>query len=159
MNNLQFIKEKIENLGVAIFKTEGNSLTNLPNNIVSTLKVDSDGFVWFVTYTNKKYKALSDSEYLVKLNYHKKGVNYDMDVEGKGIIVNDKEEILRNYPFKLPLNTVLMKVKIFQAQYIERKITVNNSFNLIARVKSVFYDLMHPAHATGTFNPSLNLQK
>jgi hypothetical protein len=157
MNNLQFIKEKIENIGVAIFKTEGNSLGTLPNNIISTLKVDDEGFVWFVTYVNKKYKAFNDAEFIVKLNYHKKGVDYDMDIEGRGVIVDNKDEILRNYPFKLPLNNVLMKVKIFQAQYIERNIKMKDPFNLVAKVKSVFYDLIHPA--TGSFNPSLNLHK
>ena len=50
--NLDFIKEKIKEIKIAIFKTELNPELQLPNNIIQTFKVEDDGTVWFFTSCN-----------------------------------------------------------------------------------------------------------
>lgn len=43
--NLEFLKEKIEDIKIALFKTELNPDLQLPNNIIQTFKVEDDGTV------------------------------------------------------------------------------------------------------------------
>ena len=38
--DMLFLKEKIEEIKVALFKADSDSLLRLPNNIISTLRVD-----------------------------------------------------------------------------------------------------------------------
>ena len=44
---LNFLQEKIREIGSAIFFNQSDSVLKLPTSIVSTLKVDDYGFVWF----------------------------------------------------------------------------------------------------------------
>ena len=50
--NLEFLKEKITDIKIALFKTELNPELQLPNNIIQTFKVEDDGTIWFFTSCN-----------------------------------------------------------------------------------------------------------
>ena len=45
--NLQFIREKIYHVRSAIMYSMSNDLVRLPNNIVTALRVDNEGNLWF----------------------------------------------------------------------------------------------------------------
>lgn len=44
---LNFLQERIDEIGNAIFYNESEAVLKLPNSIVTTVKVDDYGFVWF----------------------------------------------------------------------------------------------------------------
>ena len=44
---LNFLQEKIQEIGSAIFFNLSDSVLKLPTRLVNTLKVDDYGFVWF----------------------------------------------------------------------------------------------------------------
>jgi len=46
--NLQFIREKIGQLRTAVMYCMSNSTNRLPNDVVTAIKVDEEGQLWFL---------------------------------------------------------------------------------------------------------------
>jgi general stress protein 26 len=124
---LCFLKEKIQEIGSAIFFNLSQSVLKFPTSIVETLKVDDFGFVWFSIQKPKQDLREFDNEFPVRLDFFKKGKNYFLQVEGKAWIVNDPEEMnflsaLDTLPAdegKKLNDMVLVKVKMIKAEYHE----------------------------------------
>lgn len=85
--NLQFIREKISHVRTAVMYSMSNSLIRLPNGIVSAVKVDEEGQLWFVCRGTimKEY----EQSFPVRLCFYRKGVDYSVEVSGKAVIVNN----------------------------------------------------------------------
>lgn len=143
-HQLSFLQEKIEKIGTAIFFNESESVVKLPTNVVYNLRVDEYGYVWFATQKPFEEMKEFETEFPVRLELFRKGISYYMQVEGKGWVVTDPEEILhlgevaeemKNLEKK---DWVLVKVKIFKAEYYE------SSFEKIPAWKNslqMFYSL------------------
>ena len=122
---LCFLKEKIEEIGSAIFFNLSESVLKLPTSIVETIKVDDYGFVWFYIQKPRQHLREFDKEFPVRMDFFKKGINYFLQVEGKAWMVNDPEEIntLHSFSDKEKLKggetMVLVKVKMLKAEYRE----------------------------------------
>lgn len=122
---LNFLQEKILEIGSAIFFNLSDSVLKLPTSLVSTLKVDEFGFVWFFIQKPKQNVQEFDNEFPVRLDFFKKGKSYFLQVMGKGWVVTDPEEVnalvsLPNEAKNLAMNDmVLVKVKISKAEYYE----------------------------------------
>ena len=122
---LFFLKEKIQEIGSAIFFNLSESVLKLPTSIVETIKVDDFGFVWFYIQKPKQHLREFDKEFPVRMDFFKKGINYFLQVEGKAWMVNDPEEINTLHSFsdeeklKGTENMVLVKVKMLKAEYHE----------------------------------------
>src|SRR5579875_3146589 len=128
-NQLNFLQEKIQEIGSAIFFNLSNSVLKLPTSIVTTLKVDDYGFVWFFIQKPKQSLREFETEFPVRLDFFRKGSNCFLQVNGKGWVVNDPEEMnsfvtLPEDAKQLAMNDmVLVKVKILKAEYYETKTT------------------------------------
>ncbi|HEU4471772.1 MAG TPA: pyridoxamine 5'-phosphate oxidase family protein [Flavisolibacter sp.] len=124
---LNFLQEKIQEIGSAIFFNQSDSVLKLPTSLVTTLKVDDYGFVWFFIQKPKQHLREFDAEFPVRLDFFKKGKSYFLQVNGKGWVVTDPEEVngfvtLPEDAKNLALNEmVLVKVKIMKAEYYETK--------------------------------------
>jgi len=145
-SNIDFLKEKIRNIKVALFKTELNPGLQLPNNIIQTLKVDNDGTVWFFTSCNGKHAENIDRPFYAYLSYQKKGNGCRLQISGKACIIRDDQDIL--IPVDGPEKgnngkTVLIKMKIMQAEFFENKFYENISWN--EKIKNTFNYLFLPA--------------
>jgi general stress protein 26 len=124
---LNFLQEKIQEIGSAIFFNLSDSVLKLPTSIVSTLKVDEYGYVWFFVQKPKQTLKEFETEFPVRLDFFKKGVSYFLQVMGKGWVVNDPEEI--NAYVTVPEDVrginngqlLLIKVKVMKAEYYETK--------------------------------------
>ncbi|WP_121356539.1 pyridoxamine 5'-phosphate oxidase family protein [Flavisolibacter nicotianae] len=124
-HQLSFLQERIEEIGSAIFYNLSDSVLKLPTSIVSTLKVDEYGFVWFFVQKPTQQLSEFDREFPVKLDFYKKGAGYFLQVVGKGFMVSDPEEM--NGYVSLPEdvkklatgNMALVKVKIQKADYYQ----------------------------------------
>jgi general stress protein 26 len=131
---LNFLQEKIQEIGSAIFYNQSNSVLKLPTSLVSTLKVDDYGFVWFFIQKPRQQLKEFESEFPVRLDFFRKGKSYFLQVLGKGWVVDDPEEM--NAFVSLPEETkqlamhdmVLVKVKIQKAEYYETRTATHQSW-------------------------------
>lgn len=122
--NLKFLKEKIKDIKVALFKSEINSELQLPNNIIQTLKVEDDGTIWFFTSCAGDYAQNVAKSFYAYLDYYKKGTECRLQLSGKASIVEDDDQSflnMSNYSKSTASRLVLVKMKIMQAEYFENK--------------------------------------
>jgi hypothetical protein len=126
-HQMNFLQERIEEIGNAIFYNESEAVLKLPTSIVSTAKVDDYGFVWFFVQKPKQQLSEFEQEFPAKLDFYKKGLGYFLQVSGRGFVVNDPEEMnafvdLPEEQKKLAGGTLaLVKVKIQEAKYFETR--------------------------------------
>jgi len=130
---LNFLQEKIQQIGSAIFFNLSDSVLKLPTSLVSTLKVDDYGYVWFFVKKPKQHLQEFENEFPVRLDFFKKGTEYFLQVTGKGFVVNDPEE-MNTLKMSGEWNTlmcedvVLVKVKMMKAEYYETQTRTNISW-------------------------------
>jgi general stress protein 26 len=129
-----FVQQKIEEIGTAIFFNLSDSVLKFPTTIVSTLKVDDFGFVWLLVQKPKQSLREFEEGFPVRLDFYKKGKDYFLQVSGKAWVVTDPEEINALSLFqediiqKMDEQMVLVKVKMQKADYHEIQPTVRNSW-------------------------------
>lgn len=152
--NLEFLKEKIEDIKIALFKTELDVELHLPNNIIQTLKVENDGTVWFFTSSNGNHVNQIDKPFYAYLSYQKKGSSCRLQLSGKANLVEHEDDGLFsicNYSKGSYGKLVLVKMKIMQAEFFENKFSENDSWT--EKLKSTFSQLfMPPAQRTYNFS-------
>ncbi len=134
---LSFLRDKIEDIRIALFKAEMNSVLPLPNNIISTLKVDDEGFIWFYTSCNGKYAPQVDKEFFAYLDYYQKGRDSRLRVSGRTCIVEgcgaDAASVNSS-------NLLLLKMKIMQAEYFGNDAEKQQSW--MNKIKTTFTELL-----------------
>lgn len=143
---LNFLQEKIQEIGSAIFFNLSDSVLKLPTSIVSTLKVDDYGFVWFFVQKPRQSLREFETEFPVRLDFFRKGKNYFLQVAGKGWVVNDPEEmnafvtLTEEEKMQAKKDMVLVKVKILKAEYTETKPSTRSSWfqNVVGSVTTLF---------------------
>ncbi len=133
---LSFLKEKIEDIRIALFKAEIASVLRLPNNIISTLKVDDDGHIWFYTSCNGMYAHEVDKEFFAYLDYYQKGRDSRLRVSGRTCIV----EGCGADAATVESNLILLKMKIMQAEYYGADAEKQQTW--IGKIKTTFTELL-----------------
>ena len=144
--NLEFLKRKIQELKYAKFSAEINSLLQLPNNIITTLKTDSEGNIWFFTSCNGIYASKMDKSFYASLDYYQKGYDCHLHIDGSATIIEDEENREDILPFVIIDNNnidthsvVLIKLKIIKAEYFENKQIFTNSIK--ETINNIFTEL------------------
>ncbi len=131
---LNFIQDKIAQIQSAICFNLSDSVLKLPTSVITTLKVDDYGFVWFMMQKPKQCLKEFEDEFPVRLDYFKKGINSFLQVSGKGCVVCDPEELntlgLSDDAFKSfnAQKDVLVKVKILKAECYDTTPTSSHSW-------------------------------
>ena len=131
---LQFLQEKITEINSAIFFNLSDAVLKFPTTIVSTLKVDDYGYVWFFVKKPKQNITEFETEFPVRLDYFKKGTEYFLQIMGKAWVITDPEE--QNNFIALDENlkssdvegSVLVKVKMMKADFQETQTRNSNSW-------------------------------
>lgn len=138
-SNLEFLKERIKEIKIALFRSECFSELQLPNNIISTLQMDNDGNIWFFTSCTGDYAEHVEKSFYASLDYYKKGTDCRIRVSGRAIVVEDEGEsflTMSNYSKGTKGRLILVKMKIAQAEYFESKNAAN--LNWREKIKDVF---------------------
>lgn len=152
--HLVFLKDKINEIKIALFKSETDFELQLPNNIIQTLSVEDDGTLWFFTTCNGCHARFMDKSFYAYLSYYKKDTGCRLQLSGKAIIVNDYTESsfpAENDFSKDNYTTVLVKMKIMQAEFHENKMIHEVSWR--EKIKAAFAGLfMSPAHRIYNFS-------
>ncbi len=123
-----FLKQKINEIKIALFKTEEIDLEpQLPNNIINTIEVGDDGTILFLTVF-KGYHELNelvDKPFFASLEYYKKGSDCHLRLNGKATIVQNEEgTVIKNNPAD-NYGMVLISMKITHAECYEKKISTH----------------------------------
>lgn len=125
--NLPFLKEKISDLRSALFISLSDAVLKIPTAIVTALKVDDVGQVWFFVNRPIQYIQEFDREFPARLDFFRKGKNFNLKILGKACIVNDPEElnglvnVSEDIKTKAMSHLVLVKVKMQSAEYTDHK--------------------------------------
>lgn len=120
---MAFLQEKIQDLKNALFFPQNTSLLRIATTIISVLKVDELGQMWF--FIPKPQQAIQefDKEFPARLEFFRKGKSFFLHVAGKAFIVTDPEEInslVHDDIRELAGNDlVLIKVRMMKADYFE----------------------------------------
>jgi len=120
-----YLQEKIKNLGSAIFFNQSDAVLKLPTSIVRIIDVDEEGYIWFFMQRPPQQLNEFEKEFPVRLDFFRKGLDYSLQVTGKGCIVRDPEELMVVTPFLdntkefNPENLVLIRVKMTRADYFD----------------------------------------
>ena len=130
-NSLRFLQEKIQELRSALFFNTTNAVLKLPNSIITALKVDEAGQVWFFMNRPEQFLHEFDKEFAAQLDFFRKGKCFNLQITGKAFIVTDPEELseVSNVPYDLHLKAinpqVLIKFKIMHAEFYDRSVETN----------------------------------
>ena len=116
-SEIAFIQNKIMDISYAKFSTDLNPEFCLFNNVIKTLKSDSDGNIWFFTWCKGEYAKNINQEFFTCLDYYQKGRNSYLRITGKASITETDTDLA--YAQIAGNNTVLIKCKIIQAEYFE----------------------------------------
>ena len=125
MRNFQFIKSKINDIRSALFSySDANEIT-FPTCIVSTLRVDDDGRIWFLMNRNSHRMSDEPITYAAQLSFYRKGFPFTLSVSGKADITSDPKTI--HQVIGLPGNSdafdtneiLLVRMQIMKANYFE----------------------------------------
>ncbi|MBN9384374.1 MAG: pyridoxamine 5'-phosphate oxidase family protein [Chitinophagaceae bacterium] len=118
-----FLRKKIQELKNALFFSENNSVLKMVTTIVSIVKVDELGQLWF--FVPRPTQALHefDREFPARLEFFRKGKGFFLRINGKAYIVDDPEEVnsllFEELKEQLAPNIVLIKVKMGKVEYFE----------------------------------------
>lgn len=129
-SDLPFLREKIEDLRSALFFSQSSSVLQMATAIISIVKVDDLGQVWFYVPAPRQALHEFDREFLARLEFFRKGKGFYLHITGKAYIINDPEE-LNSLPDdeirqQADGNNVLIKVKMSKADYFEARSAVGN---------------------------------
>jgi general stress protein 26 len=131
---LQFLQGKIKEINSAIFFNLSDAVLKFPTTLVSTLKVDDYGYVWFFVKKPKQNITEFETEFPVRLDYFKKGTEYFLQIMGKAKVITDPEEV-NNFIFTTKElegqeveDCVLVKVKMMKADFQQTQSRTANSW-------------------------------
>jgi len=159
-NNLTFLKEKIQELHSALFFNTSNAVLKLPTTIITTLKVDDAGQIWFFVNRPEQYLHEFDKEFPAKLDFFRKGKWFYLHVTGKAFIVSDPEElneivnVTDEVRRKAMNHLVLIKFKIMNAEYYDHRVEANGTFQKLKSSVVRFLFGEKPAYRPYRLEPS-----
>lgn len=129
--HLLFLQQKIEDIQSALFFSMTDSVLKIPNNIVTALKVDEVGQIWFLLNRPSQSIQEFDKEFPVRLNFFRKGKPFYLTITGKAFILTDPEElnslisVAEDIKQKALDQLILVKVRIEHVEYVESRLRKN----------------------------------
>jgi len=122
-SNLPFLQQKILELQHALFFSQNSSLLRMATTIVSILRVDELGQLWFFVPRPQQALHEFDREFPVRLEFFRKGKGFYLHITGRAYIVDDPEELnsllFEDLKEQVSGNMVLIRVKMGKADYFE----------------------------------------
>lgn len=119
--NLQFIREKISQLRTAVMYSMSNSISRLPNDIVTALEVDEEGVLWFLCRGPllKEY----EQSFPARLCFYRKGHDFFVEVSGKATVTKDYSAAENRQQTDMDITDsqklLLVKMKMTNISYTE----------------------------------------
>jgi hypothetical protein len=150
---VKFIEEKISDLKSALFFSLSDAVLKFPTCLISVLETDELGQLWFLIPKPPQFIQAFDKTFPVKLDFFRKGREYYLKIIGKAFLVNDPEEInsiecLGDQVKQLARfsESILVKVRISHAEYVEKASGKSTAKSLLNRVKNKLYHWFQLKH-------------
>jgi len=163
MDRQLFLRERIKNLGSAIFFNQSDAVLKLPTSIVRIIHVDEYGYLWFFIQKPQQQLTEFEKEFPVKLDFFRKGLDYSLQVIGTGYIVSDPEELfivttnIDEVKQFNPAKMVLIKVRMTRADCFDNIAGQKSSWlqNTINLLQSWIFPHA-PAYGPTTYFPGMS---
>ena len=159
--NLEFIKQKIYKIRSAIMYTMSNELVKLPNNVVTAVKVDDEGHLWFLSKKPAQFVSECEQVFPARLKFYKKGIPYAVEVSGRAVIVNSDVKSSGEADSAFDEKEILIKMTMVNVEYADHSERRKNSLETLMEIgykwflrtiafprhaKPVLSKLHHPVH-------------
>jgi len=151
--NYEFIREKVYRLHSAIMYSMSNELIKIPNSIVTVLRIDDEGHLWFQCKAPVLHIQHYEQSFPARLHFFRKGIRYFMEVSGSTSIIKAQDS-----DNTVDTKALLLKMDINSVRYTEPEVPkktwmdqmLEQSFNWVLRTisiprmsKSLFAKLQH----------------
>jgi hypothetical protein len=154
-----FIQDKVRDLENALFFSMSDAVLKIPSCLIKVLEADELGQLWFMIPKPSQFIHAFDRSFPVKLDFFRKGREYYLKIFGMAFLVNDPEEInsveCLNEQIKKQAReneSVLIKVKISHADYVENAPARETAKNILQQVKHKIYRWFQLSHSEGDPN-------
>jgi hypothetical protein len=124
--NYQFIREKIYRLHSAIMYSMSNELIKIPNSIITVLRIDDEGHLWFQCKAPVHHIQHYEQSFPARLHFFRKGVRYFMEVSGSTAIIRSQDS--NNIINGTKEAALLLKMNINSVAYVEPEARKKNRF-------------------------------
>ncbi len=91
--NLALIREKVSIIRSALFSDTGSGELKYNTCIISALKVDEQGCIWFLINRNGWRGFSDDLNFPASLSFYRKGVSYSLSISGRAEIISSQHVI------------------------------------------------------------------
>ena len=117
--NLQFIREKIYQVRSAIMYSMSDEVIKIPNSIVTAVRVDDEGQLWFLCKKPLHFVSECEQNFPARLKFYRKGISFFLEVSGKATIMNNDNKL--NIPGEKNSQDkpVLIKMTMTNIEYVE----------------------------------------
>jgi general stress protein 26 len=145
--NREFLGTKLQQIRNAVMHTHSNNGMKFHNDIVSFVKMDEQGQLWFKAHAPKYNVAEYETRFPVKLFFYQKGVNFYIETSGTASIAGH-EDVLE-HESELEQGMLLLKMVPFFVEYTEtgRKQPVSWANKVYSQVVHWFTDRVKHYHA------------
>jgi hypothetical protein len=93
--NLPLIREKVALIRSALFSNGGSNELKYNTCIISALKVDDDGSIWFLINRNGWRGFTDELGFPASLSFYRKGISHSLFISGRAEIISN-ENIIRH---------------------------------------------------------------
>ena len=153
---LTFIEEKVMDLENALFFSLSDAVLKIPCCVIKVLQADELGQLWFLIPKPSQLIHAFDKTFPVKLDFFRKGRDYYLKILGKAFLVNDPEEINSAECLHETVKqqaryneTVLIKVQMSHAEYVETAPVKTSSKTILNQVKNKIFRWFHLSQHEG----------
>lgn len=150
-----FLQARIASIGTALFFCENKYMLPFPAYIITALKTDEEGYIWFFISRSWNKTVTYDLPFRTNLEFYRKGYPFSIKVEGNASLVNNKEmmhDFMQNLLGKsLPVKedamagVLLVKVKIEKATF--KELVVRKPYKPFHHVLSAIKNGWYPSPA------------
>ena len=110
--NLQFIREKVYQVRSAIMYSLSNELIKFPNCIITAVKIDDEGLLWFYCDKPPYLPEQLPSAFPARLHFYRKGKLFHIEISGSACIANSIPQQSEEYR-----NRLLIKMEMKNITY------------------------------------------
>jgi len=155
--NVEFIRSKIDEIKSALFSNLIENAYRFPTCIISAIKVDSNGVIWFLMTKAGRIIPPDETSFPAELIFYRKGHPFSLRVGGMASVIADPkmiENFLDLEDSRDISNILLMNIRMSRAEYTE-KIIIRTQ-NWLKRMWSKFEAFVYPIKYKKEFSINLS---
>ena len=162
-NNLSFLKDRISEIKSAILYSMTNELVRIPVSIISILRMDENGHLWFFVKRPPQLMTEHEKSFPAHLQFYRKGKPFYIHVSGYASVADDKETIRKLVALSPETenaalqNLVLINLKMIKVEYYEQKSKHPRAADTKGLLQNLFVTLFKPSRYHSPIKLSLEI--